>query len=138
MLTDPKLKSQVDALWDKLWTGGLSNPLDAIEQFSYLLFMKRLDEEEDRREKRAKMLSVGAGSSRPDAGSPRPYTPHLKKDLRWRYWTQLKADDALKHVKERCSPRSKTWAARIVRSSSICRTPSSKLASPRSSSKHAN
>ena len=97
MLTDPKLKSQVDALWDKLWTGGLSNPLDAIEQFSYLLFMKRLDEEEDRREKRAKMLNVGAGS-------PRPYTPRLKKDLRWRYWTQLKADDALKHVKDKVFP----------------------------------
>ena len=44
MLTDPKLRSQVDQLWDKLWTGGLSNPLDAIEQFSYLLFLKRLDE----------------------------------------------------------------------------------------------
>ncbi len=35
MLTDPKLRSQVDALWDKFWTGGLANPLDAIEQFSY-------------------------------------------------------------------------------------------------------
>jgi len=35
MLTDPKLRSQVDALWDKFWTGGLTNPLDAIEQFSY-------------------------------------------------------------------------------------------------------
>jgi hypothetical protein len=35
MLTDPTLRSQVDALWDKFWTGGLSNPLDAIEQFSY-------------------------------------------------------------------------------------------------------
>ena len=34
MLTDPKLRSQVDALWDKFWTGGLSNPLDAIEQFA--------------------------------------------------------------------------------------------------------
>ena len=33
MLTDPKLRSQVDALWDKFWTGGLSNPLDAMEQF---------------------------------------------------------------------------------------------------------
>ncbi|MDE3090477.1 MAG: N-6 DNA methylase [Chloroflexota bacterium] len=91
MLTDPKLKSQVDALWDKLWTGGLSNPLDAIEQFSYLLFMKRLDEEEDRREKRAKMLG-------------QKFTPRLKKDLRWRYWTQLKADDALKHVKDKVFP----------------------------------
>jgi hypothetical protein len=35
MLTDPKLRSQVDSLWDKFWTGGLANPLDAIEQFSY-------------------------------------------------------------------------------------------------------
>ena len=34
MLTDPKLRSQVDALWDKFWTGGLSNPLDAIGQFA--------------------------------------------------------------------------------------------------------
>ncbi len=38
MLTDPKLRSQVDALWDKFWTGGLSNPLDAIEQFSYSVY----------------------------------------------------------------------------------------------------
>ena len=41
MLTDPKLKSQVDRLWDMLWTGGLTNPMDAIEQLSFLLFMKR-------------------------------------------------------------------------------------------------
>ena len=46
MLTDSKLRSQVDALWDKLWAGGLSNPMDAIEQFSYLLFFKRLEEQE--------------------------------------------------------------------------------------------
>jgi len=32
MLTDPKLRSQVDSLWDKFWSGGLANPLDAIEQ----------------------------------------------------------------------------------------------------------
>ena len=44
MLTDPQLRSQVDALWDKLWAGGLSNPLDAIEQLSYLFFLKQLDE----------------------------------------------------------------------------------------------
>ena len=54
MLTDSKLRSQVDALWDKLWAGGLSNPMDAIEQFSYLLFLKRLDETEEQAERRAK------------------------------------------------------------------------------------
>ena len=31
MLTDPNLRSQIEALWDKLWTGGLSNPLDAMQ-----------------------------------------------------------------------------------------------------------
>jgi type I restriction enzyme M protein len=40
MLTDTQLRSQVEALWDKLWSGGLSNPLDAIEQLSYLLFLR--------------------------------------------------------------------------------------------------
>ena len=47
MLTDPKLRSQVDSLWDKFWTGGLANPLDAIEQFSYLLFLKQLEDHEN-------------------------------------------------------------------------------------------
>ena len=35
MLTDSNLRSAVDALWDKLWSGGLSNPLDAIEQLRH-------------------------------------------------------------------------------------------------------
>lgn len=39
MLIDSVLRSRVDALWDKLWTGGLSNPLDAIEHPSFLLFL---------------------------------------------------------------------------------------------------
>ena len=53
MLTDPKLKSDVDRLWDKLWTGGLSNPMDAIEQLSYLIFLKRLDDRENAAERQA-------------------------------------------------------------------------------------
>lgn len=57
MLTDPKLRAQVDQLWDKFWTGGLTNPLDAIEQFSYLLFLKRLDDAENRKQRQA--VAVG-------------------------------------------------------------------------------
>jgi hypothetical protein len=56
LLTDPKLKGQVEALWDKFWTGGLTNPLDAIEQFSYLLFLKRLDDGENRKQRMAGIL----------------------------------------------------------------------------------
>lgn len=37
------IKNKVQNLWDRLWAGGLSNPITAIEQISYLLFMKRLE-----------------------------------------------------------------------------------------------
>ena len=39
-----ELKSQVDKIWEAFWTGGTSNPLTVIEQFTYLLFIRRLDE----------------------------------------------------------------------------------------------
>lgn len=35
MLTDPQLKSKVDALWDRFWSGGIANLVTAIEQKSY-------------------------------------------------------------------------------------------------------
>ena len=94
MLTDPKLRSQVDALWDKFWTGGLSNPLDAIEQFSYLLFLKRLDDRENAAERQAKRRAVGGGAAL------RPYEPKVPKEMRWGYWTQMKAEEALSHLKQ--------------------------------------
>jgi type I restriction enzyme M protein len=91
LLTDPKLRSQVDQLWDKLWTGGLTNPMDAIEQLSYLIFLKRLDDEEDRREKQARLRGE-------------TYGPRLPEELRWRHWTHFQADQALQHVKDEVFP----------------------------------
>ena len=38
------LKGQVDRVWDAFWSGGISNPLEVIEQITYLLFLRRLDE----------------------------------------------------------------------------------------------
>ena len=43
MLTG-EIRNQVDRIWDAFWSGGISNPLEVIEQITYLLFMKRLDE----------------------------------------------------------------------------------------------
>jgi len=40
----PELKSQINKLWDRFWSGGIANPLTAIEQMSYLIFMKRLED----------------------------------------------------------------------------------------------
>ena len=39
-----ELKSKVDSIWNTMWSGGISNPLSVIEQLTYLLFIKRLDE----------------------------------------------------------------------------------------------
>ncbi len=47
------LKSLIDKLWNNFWSGGISNPLTAIEQITYLIFMKRLDELEAKRERDA-------------------------------------------------------------------------------------
>lgn len=43
MLTG-ELRNKVDKLWDTFWTGGISNPLEVIEQITYLLFLRRLDD----------------------------------------------------------------------------------------------
>ena len=49
----PDLKAQIDKLRDRFWSGGISNPLTAIEQISYLIFMKRLEDMDNQRHKAA-------------------------------------------------------------------------------------
>jgi len=50
------IRSQVDAIWNAFAAGGISNPLEVIEQMTYLLFIKRLDELETVKEKKANRL----------------------------------------------------------------------------------
>ncbi len=50
------LRSQVDKIWEAFWTGGISNPLTVIEQFTYLLFIRRLDEKQFLEEKKANII----------------------------------------------------------------------------------
>ncbi|WP_276133507.1 type I restriction-modification system subunit M [Polluticoccus soli] len=47
------LKNKIDKVWDAFWTGGLSNPITVIEQMTYLLFIKRLDELQLQKEQKA-------------------------------------------------------------------------------------
>ena len=56
MMLTGEIRNQVDRVWDTFWTGGISNPLAVIEQLTYLLFIKRLDELHTAREKRANRL----------------------------------------------------------------------------------
>ena len=52
MLTG-QLRSQIDKIWDAFWSGGISNPLEVIEQITYLLFLRRLDDLETLEENKA-------------------------------------------------------------------------------------
>jgi len=108
MLTDKSIQSKVDSLWDKFWSGGIANPLSAMEQISYLLFMRRLDATDARRGKKARFvgeqhLSLFDGDYPLPDGRSRP-----KDELRWSRWTQLPAEEMLSHVRDRVFPFIKT------------------------------
>ncbi len=76
-----EIKSQVDSIWNAFWTGGISNPLEVIEQITYLLFLRRLDDlhtlEENKANRTKKPMERRVF---PEGKDPkkRPY-----EDLRW-------------------------------------------------------
>lgn len=92
------IKSSIDRLWDKFWSGGISNPLTAIEQISYLLFMKRLDELDIKKkqdaeftgEKYISLFGVGQDS------------------LRWSHFRQMEGGEMLNHIQTKVFPFLKT------------------------------
>jgi len=89
-MLDTELKSKINQLWDKFWSGGISNPLQAIEQISYLIFMKRLENEDIRKEKDSQLTeesftSIFEGNN----------------DCRWSVWTQYSADKIIDHVRDK-------------------------------------
>ena len=53
-----EIKNKVDQLWTTFWTGGLTNPLDVVEQMTYLMFIHDLDEFDAARKKEAAMLGI--------------------------------------------------------------------------------
>ena len=53
-----ELKNKIDSLWEIFWTGGLVNPLDVIEQMTYLMFIRDLDDTDNRHAKEAAMLGL--------------------------------------------------------------------------------
>ena len=53
-----ELKNKVDAIWDIIWTGGITSPITVLEQITYLLFMKLLDDNQRKSEATANAFSV--------------------------------------------------------------------------------
>ena len=89
------LKSQVDQVWNAFWSGGISNPLTVIEQITYLLFTKRLDEIHTGRERRANRL----GRPLED-----PIFSPEKQHLRWSRFKDMEAGQMFELFRDKAFP----------------------------------
>lgn len=76
-------KNKIDRIWEVFWTGGITNPLTVIEQITYLLFLKGLEDTQARREKEAELFG-GALQN--------PIYSNETKHLRWSYFKELEAE----------------------------------------------
>ncbi len=109
---NPELKSKIDQLWNKFWSGGISNPLTAIEQITYLLFMKRLDELDQKRQADAeftgeKYTSKFIGKWIPPEYRSQPEPEKFaidKHSLRWGDFKSKPAEEMLQLVQGKVFP----------------------------------
>jgi type I restriction enzyme M protein len=97
-----ELRSQIDAIWNSFWTGGISNPLEVIEQITYLLFIRRLDELHTLEERKAAMLKRPmARRIFPEGQDPRG---RAYEDLRWSRFSNLAPAEIFAVVGEHVFP----------------------------------
>ena len=123
---NPELKSKIDQLWNKFWSGGISNPLTAIEQITYLLFMKRLDELDQKKQADAEFTGEKYTSKFEGKWIPPEYRAKArvddtrketdkrhadakmyeidKRSLRWSEFKRMQAEEMLQHVQGKIFP----------------------------------
>ena len=94
-----ELKSKVDKIWDAMWSGGISNPLTVIEQLTYLLFIKRLDELHTLGERKA---------ARTEKPIEEPIFASGQDDLRWSRFKETAPEQMFATVKDKVFPFIKT------------------------------
>ena len=100
-----QFKSQVDKVWNAFWSNGMANPMEVIEQVTYLLFIKRLDELHTLAENKANTLGIPIENPVFPAGMddtgrrPRPYS-----DLRWSHFKNFSSEEMFEVVGQNVFP----------------------------------
>ncbi|MCM0613722.1 SAM-dependent DNA methyltransferase [Marinobacter sediminum] len=94
-----ELKSKIDKIWDTMWSGGISNPISVVEQLTYLLFIKRLDELHTLKERKAQRL--GQAIEEPVFASDQDH-------LRWSRFKDAAPESMFNTVKDEVFPFIKT------------------------------
>ncbi|OUE29521.1 putative type I restriction enzymeP M protein [Clavibacter michiganensis] len=90
-----ELKSKIDRVWDAFWSGGISNPLEVIEQITYLLFVRRLDD----------LQTLAEGKARATGGAvEKPIYLPRQRELRWSRFKNNDADVMFEVVRDEVFP----------------------------------
>lgn len=90
-----ELKSKVDRLWEAFWSGGIANPLTVIEQISYLLFIKRLDDLQLLKERKA---------NRTKKPIENPIFGPKEQNYRWSRFKDFSSEQMLETVRDKVFP----------------------------------
>ena len=100
-----ELKSKVDAIWNAMWSGGIANPMQVVEQLTYLLFIKRLDELHTLREKKASRLGTAIEDPVfPDGSNPATTSGTSAQDLRWSRFRDLAPETLFNLLRDEVFP----------------------------------
>src|SRR5438874_5859063 len=99
------IKSQIDAVWNAFWSGGISNPLEVIEQITYLLFLKRLDDLHTAEELKANRTKKPMERRIfPDGKDDHPRNPRSYEDYRWSRFRNFAPADMYELISEHAFP----------------------------------
>src|SRR5438552_9053576 len=96
------LRAQVDRVWDAFWSGGISNPLEVIEQITYLLFLRRLDELQTLEENKAQRTGKPVERRIFPEGKDQKGRPY--EDFRWHRFRNLAPAEMYELVGEHIFP----------------------------------
>lgn len=91
----PELRSAIDRVWDAFWSEGISSPSEIIEQISYLMFLRILDDIQTTKEREAARLGEPVED---------PIYPGAAQDLRWSYFTHQVPHEMLVTLRDRVFP----------------------------------
>lgn len=105
-----EIKNQIDRIWDSFWSGGISNPLEVIEQITYLLFIRRLDDLHTLEENKANRLRQPMTRRVFPEGNDARGRPY--EDYRWSRFKHFEAKEMFAVVGEHLFPYLRTDVAR--------------------------
>jgi type I restriction enzyme M protein len=95
-------RNQVDQIWNAFWSGGVSNPLSVIEQITYLLFIKRLDDLQTLEEKKAETLGIPIERHIFPKGKDKQGRAYA--DLRWSHFKNFEPREMMEVVADHVFP----------------------------------